>query len=144
MKTHKLLLLVLFVAIYASVSSFSPALGNDEPDNPLVVQAVPPTYPPIARAANVSGVVLVEVKIDARGYVTAVRIIEGHKLLTLSAEKAARKWKFYALDKAKERSVQLRFEFILIATNKGTPDDLGIVFWPPYKVEIRHAPYSVD
>ena len=141
MKLHRLLIIA---AVFASMASFSPTLSQDSFDNPSVVQAVPPSYPPIARAANVSGVVLVEVKVDAGGSVTAVRVLEGHKLLNSIAERSARKWKFNALDKAKERSVQLRFEFILIATNKGTPDDLGVVFWPPYRVEIRDAPYRVD
>jgi TonB family protein len=141
MKVHRLLLIA---AVSASIASLSPVFSHDGLDNPTVVQAVPPSYPPIARAANVSGVVIVEVRIDAGGSVTTVRVLEGHKLLNLIAEKSASKWKFNALDKAKERSVKLRFEFILIPTNKGTPDDLGVVFWPPYKVEIRDAPYRVD
>lgn len=141
MKIHKLLLIA---SVSVSMASFSPSLGQDRFDNPSVVQAVPPSYPLIARAANVSGVVLVEVKVDADGSVSGVRVTEGHKLLKSMAEKSARKWKFNALDKAKKRSVQLRFEFILIPTNRGTPEDLGVVFWPPYRVEIRDAPYRVD
>jgi TonB family protein len=144
MKINRLLLMMLLAATYTTIASVSPILGQDGANNPSVVQAVPPRYPPIARAANISGVVIIEVKVDASGSVTTVRVLEGHDLLNLIAERSARKWKFSALDKAKERSVRLRFEFILIPTNNGTPDDLGVVFWPPYRVEIRDAPYRVD
>ena len=87
MKLHKLLIIA---AVFTSMASFSPTLSQDSFDNPSVVQAVPPSYPPIARAANVGGVVLVEVKVHAAGSVTAVRVLEGHKLLN-SIRKVARK-----------------------------------------------------
>ncbi|MFN2514520.1 MAG: energy transducer TonB, partial [Pyrinomonadaceae bacterium] len=103
----KVFRLLLIAAVLASMASLSPVLSHDGLDNPTVVQTVPPSYPLIARAANVSGVVIVEVSIDAGGSVTAVKVLEGHKLLNLIAKKSARKWKFNALDKAKERSAQL-------------------------------------
>jgi len=144
MKIHRLILMALLAMAYASNFPTWLTLAQDVSDDLPVVQAVPPAYPLIARAANVSGVVVLEVKVGASGSVQAVRIIEGHKLLSPVSEKAARKWKFNALDKAKDRRVQLRFEFVLIATNKGTPEDLGVIFWPPHKVEIRDARNRVD
>lgn len=142
MRMGRLLFTVLCLAVYASFASFFMAFGQDGPDKITVVQAVPPTYPLIARNARVSGVVVVEAKLNAGGTVKEVKIIEGHKLLNLAAEKAANKWKFNVVDeKTKSRRVQLRFRFTLIPSNKGTPGDLGAVFWPPFEVEVRDAPY---
>ena len=136
-----------FSAILISTLSISFPLfpvAQTAPENPSVVQAIPATYPSIARNANISGVVLVEVGVDPGGNVTNVRTIEGHSSLKLAAEKAAGRWKFNPLERqATMRTVKLSFRFTLIPSNKGTPEDLGVVFWPPYEVEVRDAPFRV-
>lgn len=53
-----------------------------------------PAYPPLAKAARVSGKVEVEVVIDQRGNVTDARAVSGHPLLKDSAVASARQWKF--------------------------------------------------
>jgi TonB family protein len=53
-----------------------------------------PTYPPLAKAAQVSGSVVVEVTVDEEGTVIAARPISGHALLKDAAVSAARKWTF--------------------------------------------------
>ena len=53
-----------------------------------------PVYPPLARAAKVSGSVTVEVTINEEGDVISARAISGHPLLRDSAIDAARKWRF--------------------------------------------------
>jgi protein TonB len=53
-----------------------------------------PTYPPLARAARVSGAVVVEVTVDEAGNVISARAISGHPLLKDAAVAAARGWKF--------------------------------------------------
>ena len=58
------------------------------------VTRVEPTYPPLANAARVSGVVIVEVTIDEQGSVISARAISGHPLLKDAAVAAARRWKF--------------------------------------------------
>jgi TonB family protein len=55
---------------------------------------VEPTYPPLARAARVSGTVVVEVTINTKGYVTSARALSGHPLLKEAAVAAARDWQF--------------------------------------------------
>ena len=55
---------------------------------------VEPSYPPQAKAARVSGVVVVEVVVDEAGNVTSARQISGHPLLRDAATAAARGWKF--------------------------------------------------
>ena len=51
-------------------------------------------YPPIARAARVSGEVIVEFSINAGGETTAVTATEGPKLLRGSAESFVQSWRF--------------------------------------------------
>ncbi len=53
-----------------------------------------PTYPPLAKAARVSGSVVVEVIIDESGGIISARAVSGHPLLRDSAVNAARGWRF--------------------------------------------------
>jgi TonB family protein len=58
------------------------------------VTRVEPIYPPLAKAAGVSGVVVVEVTINEQGGVISASAVSGHPLLKEAAETAARGWKF--------------------------------------------------
>src|SRR5262245_42809790 len=60
---------------------------------PMVAGASVPLYPPLARAANVQGVVHVKITTDGRG-VSAAHVEDGHKLLAVAAEENARTWQF--------------------------------------------------
>ena len=53
-----------------------------------------PVYPPIAKAAHVSGTVMVQVTVDENGNVIAAHAVSGHPLLQGSAVAAARQAKF--------------------------------------------------
>ncbi|HSO73526.1 MAG TPA: energy transducer TonB, partial [Blastocatellia bacterium] len=55
---------------------------------------VEPTYPPLAKAARVSGSVVVEVTVDEAGGVISARAMSGHPLLKEAAVSAARGWRF--------------------------------------------------
>lgn len=55
---------------------------------------VEPDYPPLARAARISGSVVVEVTLDEDGGVISARAISGHPLLKDAAVNAARRWQF--------------------------------------------------
>jgi TonB family protein len=55
---------------------------------------VKPEYPPMARAANATGTVVVEILIDEKGHVKSAKAVSGHPLLKQAAESAARRWKF--------------------------------------------------
>ena len=58
------------------------------------IRRVNPVYPPLARAARVSGVVVVEVVVDQAGNVTSARALSGHALLREAAVAAATQWKW--------------------------------------------------
>jgi len=55
---------------------------------------VAPEYPPNAKAAGVSGSVVVEILVDESGNVISARALSGHELLRDVAVAAARQWKF--------------------------------------------------
>jgi protein TonB len=58
------------------------------------VRRTQPPYPPLAKAARVSGAVVVEITIDEDGNVISARAMSGHPLLKDAAVAAARGWKF--------------------------------------------------
>ncbi|HVG28897.1 MAG TPA: energy transducer TonB [Pyrinomonadaceae bacterium] len=53
-----------------------------------------PAYPPIARAARASGVVVVSVTVDESGKVVSARGVSGHPLLIQAAVQSAYGWRF--------------------------------------------------
>jgi protein TonB len=55
---------------------------------------VAPVFPPIAIAAHVSSVVVLECTIDTAGQVTEARILRGHPLLDAAALAAVRQWRY--------------------------------------------------
>ena len=61
---------------------------------PRVLKRVRASYTPAARAARVTGSVVVSVNIDERGEVSGAKVISGHELLKLPALRAARQHLF--------------------------------------------------
>lgn len=58
------------------------------------VKRVEPIYPPLARAAKISGSVVVKVQVNVEGNVESAQAISGHPLLKDAAVEAAKQWKF--------------------------------------------------
>jgi protein TonB len=65
--------------------------GTTEPKK---ITHVNPVYPPDAQAAKVSGVVIIEVLIDAQGNVSEARVLRSVPLLDQAAVDAVKQWKF--------------------------------------------------
>jgi TonB family protein len=63
-------------------------------DNRKVVKQVTPVYSEIARRANLSGTVKVEVTIAPNGAVKSAKLVGGHPLLADSALEAVKNWKY--------------------------------------------------
>jgi len=59
-----------------------------------VKSKVAPVYPEIARRLHVTGVVKLEVTVDADGKVTEVKTVSGNHTLAVAAEEAVQKWRF--------------------------------------------------
>ncbi|HYP29799.1 MAG TPA: TonB family protein [Blastocatellia bacterium] len=78
----------------AAAAPRPPADPQEKESESSVIKKVDPEYPPIAKAANASGDVEVEVVINEKGNVVSAKAVSGHPLLREPAVKAARKWKF--------------------------------------------------
>lgn len=61
---------------------------------PMKVRDVRPIYPPIARAANVTGVVILEVRIGTDGRVEEAHVLKSIPLLDGAALDAVKQWEF--------------------------------------------------
>jgi len=57
-------------------------------------QKISPSYPPLARSANVTGMVVVYMEVDERGAVVNVVNVTGPQMLRQAAIDAARRWRF--------------------------------------------------
>jgi protein TonB len=57
-----------------------------------LVQKVEPVYPPLARAARVQGVIVLQATINTAGQVRDISVISGHPLLNDAAIEAVRQW----------------------------------------------------
>ncbi|MEX2663741.1 MAG: energy transducer TonB, partial [Vicinamibacterales bacterium] len=66
--------------------------GNiKEPKN---IKRVQPAYPPVAQAARVSGMVILEIQVDREGQVTNTRVLRSIALLDQAAIDAVMQWRF--------------------------------------------------
>ena len=61
---------------------------------PMKTHDVKPVYPPIARAANVQGVVIMEARVEPDGSVSEARVIKSIPLLDGAALDAVKQWRF--------------------------------------------------
>jgi periplasmic protein TonB len=61
---------------------------------PEAVTKVPPTYPDMAREANVDGTVLVQALVGKNGKVVDVKVVKSIPMLDQAAAEAVRKWVF--------------------------------------------------
>src|SRR5262249_29171633 len=94
---------ILLLAMVSASAQQQPAQSSEVPKiirkSGCVLQAsatrrVEPAYPPLAKAAAISGAVVVEITIDESGDVISATAISGHPLLKDAAIQAARGWKF--------------------------------------------------
>jgi protein TonB len=61
---------------------------------PRPIKMVPPVYPPLASKARVSGTVVLEATLTARGTVEGIRVISGHPLLIEAAVNSVKQWQY--------------------------------------------------
>jgi len=75
-----------------------------------VLERVAPVYPELARHANLSGLVKIEVTVRPNGTVKETRVAGGNPVLCGAAVDAVRKWKFEAATSETTEIVELRFQ----------------------------------
>jgi protein TonB len=59
-----------------------------------LISSPKPTYPPLARAARVTGVVLLQATISKQGTIEDLKVITGHPLLNDAAIEAVKQWRY--------------------------------------------------
>jgi TonB family protein len=104
---------------------------------------VTPAYPPLARAARVSGSVIVEVTVDEEGKVFSSRAVSGHPLLKDAAVEAARGWTFTptTLSGVPVKVIgTITFNF----TPGPAPDPAILLEIEKYKEQLRAKPGTAD
>lgn len=85
------------------------AMPGRAADERAIKSRVAPVYPEIAKRMRISGVVKVEVTVDAEGKVTDVKPVSGNQMLSTAAQDAVRKWKFAAGDSATTMTLDINF-----------------------------------
>ena len=79
-------------------------------DERAVKERVAAVYPEIAKRMRVSGVVRLEVTVDAQGKVTDVKTLSGNHMLSVAAEEAVRKWRFAAGEGQSVVDLDMKFD----------------------------------
>jgi TonB family protein len=62
--------------------------------NLLIMPAVQPQYPPLAKQAHIQGNVVLDANISKDGTIETLRVVSGHPLLIQSALNAVKQWRF--------------------------------------------------
>jgi TonB family protein len=109
---------------------------------PYVLSTAAPVYPPLARAAMISGKVLVELEINSLGAVTSISSITGHPLLRTVSEKAARQYRFEPTAATGARTARLSFIFTLV--NVLSEKVRSPLILSPYQIEVRGGIPTVE
>lgn len=68
-------------------------VGGDMQAALIMSKPIPP-YPPMARAARISGVVRLAAVISEAGVIEELRVVEGHPLLVRAAVDAVKQWRY--------------------------------------------------
>ena len=131
---HILLLLLL-------VNVSTPAQGpTTKVSLPMVASASVPVYPPLARAANVQGVVHVSVTTGGHR-VTSALAQGGPKLLATAAEENARTWQFAVHEPT---TFTVSYNYALTAKWKSDPNNSIVVLRLPTEVRISAARLRIE
>ncbi len=75
-----------------------------------VKSKIAPVYPEIAKRLHVTGIVKLEVTVDADGKVIAVKAISGNQMLSEAAADAVQKWKFAPGPEVSTFTVDVHFD----------------------------------
>jgi len=125
-------------AVFMSAVLWGFAATAQEPSVtlPTVAGAAVPLYPPLARAANVQGVVHVKIKTDGHR-VIATHAEDGHKLLATAAEENARTWQFSTHEPT---TFTVTYHYNLDAKLKGNPNNPTVILRLPIDVDVSTLP----
>lgn len=124
---------LLVAAMLISVAISTVLAQETKSTLPRVASAAIPFYPPVARAANVQGIIHVRVSTDGHHTVTA-KAQDGPKLLAIAAEENARTWSFAIHEPT---TFTITYRYTLVPKMKGDPENPEIVMRLPSEIEVR-------
>ena len=108
MKRWTAIALLVFSSI-SVVLSYSSAQQTEPEVERKVLSKVAPTYPALARKANIYGAVKLGVVITSDGRVESTTVIGGNPVLIQAAVDAVRKWRYEAGPQRTTEVVELKF-----------------------------------
>jgi len=108
----------------------------------MVASAQVPLYPPVARLANVEGVVHLKVTTDGH-HVVSTQVEDGHRLLAALAEENVRTWQFSLHEPT---TFTVTYVYKLVTKWEGDPNNPAVILRFPTNVEVstRRWPGTVD
>jgi TonB family protein len=113
MKTQKIALAArttaLAALVAASVGAMSPVRAQSSEEKRAVKHLVAPSMPELARKLNLSGTVRVEITIAPDGSVKRTRVVGGHPVLAVEAERAAQRSTFEPGPKETTEVIDFKF-----------------------------------
>jgi TonB family protein len=126
--------LILLPACLANlrVSGQTPTQVDETVARQRLVKHDAPNYPPIARAAQVQGNVVLQIRVGLDGHVMEMKVLSGPAMLAGAAKDAVNRWEFNPfLKDDKPVSVETRLT-IPFSLGKPDPDDLKVAtaFFP--------------
>jgi TonB family protein len=103
-------------------------------ERPELISAPRPSYPPIAKAKHISGVVLIDVTVNSDGHVIEAAVLMGGEYIRETAKKSALEWRFKPLSSSTTKNYSVRLTFIF--------HEYG--YYPPEKEPDFKSPYQSE
>lgn len=105
-----------------------------------IQESTPLSYPPIARAAHVSGTVVLLATFDLTGKVTSVRPVSGPLMLQGSAIDYIRHWQANASTGPRECPIAVTFRMVGVAAECGSKDDHSNISLDSFqRLDLQHV-----
>ena len=99
---------------------------------PMVASAQVPLYPPVARSANVQGVVHLKITTDGHR-VLSTQVEDGNKLLSAAAEENARTWQFSPHEPT---TFGVTYTYKLVTDLEATQNNPRVLLKLPTEIEV--------
>ena len=115
----------------------SNALIAQSLDRPVPISTPMPAYPPIALSKRISGVVLIDVKVNPDGRVIEAVVLMGGDHIRDTAKKSALDWRFKPLQSSSIANYSVRLTFIFHEYSYKPPEKKPD-FSSPYQLEVLY------
>jgi TonB family protein len=94
------------LVLLLSLAAMAQDVAQSTPQPAVIRELSPPTYPPLARAARISGPVEVDLILRKDGEIESASVVSGHPMLKDTALESARKSKYDCAECTEELSTR--------------------------------------